>query len=623
MWFYDVASLNLGLGNGKVAVVAVKMIKTPKTMSHSYEILCFFSIFFQSKQKWDLKSFLNPDTSLLGPSSVKSIDGPGSNKSDANHYIDDVLDEQPMRAADQVISDDNPPSDKIPDDHDTFSKPLSDEFSPPSLPYKNPVMSPIRSPAKAGYNRTSLSDNFHNSQKMDSSPHTPTNTYDNVKRRKRTPSVKSPEVQDRTPKSKRGRKPKMKAPILSSDSSSSEDEQEVDNLSSHSLDIQNVKESPKSLPKSPRKSQSVSKTEKAVTPVKASKKKEIKQEKQLVEKDTVRLKTERKPASKASDCDKSVSDKSDLSSTSCTKLESDSIEKIFDTFQPESLLSPIPNVPEKSLVTSVHKDVICIQKEKGVSLNGSVTYCNGKPSVMVQLDLELFSKHIHLDNFKKVGKDVSVVVCEVKNEICTSDKSESRTSDIKGRTMVDSAPEPTAIENSKSENKEKMESAKLTSPEKPSVKVTSNSESCDKSKLLPSVKNSATESVSKSANDSKGACATQKVLHSKSPDYSSFDTLPIRQSHEAPSKLVAKKHPLSVLTDTSSSESESSDSEEDHSVKINHLSPALEKRTETCVQVSDFKKRKPDSHRTEDSKRRKTASKSPHYKPSADPIHKE
>ena len=583
--------------------------------------ICFF-LFFQSKQKWDLRSFLHPEPSLLGPSSVKSFDGPGSNKSEANHYIDDVLEEQPMRAADQVISDDNPPSDKIPDDHDTFSKPLSDEFSPPSLPYKHPVMSPIRSPAKVSYNKTNLSESIHKSQKVDSSPHTPTNTYDNVKCRKRTPSVKSPEVPDRisTPKSKRGRKPKMKPPILSSDSSSSEDEKEIDvDLSSHSLDIKNVKESPKSLPKSPRKSQSVSKTDKSATPFKASKKKEIKQEKQLVEKDSVRLKTEvKKSASKASDCDKSVSDKSDLSSTSSTKLESDSIEKIFDTFQPESLLSPIPNVPEKSHIISVHKEITTVQKEKDMSLNGSVTYCNGKPSVMVQLNLDLLSKHLNLDNSKQVGKDVSVVESE------SASRSENRTSEVKPRTKLDSTIKPTAIENSKSEKKQKLESAKLTSPDKSSTKVTTYSESCDKSKLLPSVKTSATEPVTKSANDSKGACATQKVLSSKSPDYSSFDSLPIRPSHESPSKLAAKKQPRESLTDSSSSsDSDSSDSEEDDSMEVSHLSPIPDKQTETCVQVSDLKKRKPDVHRTEDSKRRKTASKSPHNKSSADAIHKE
>ena len=577
------------------------------------------------------------ETPLLGPSSVKSIDGPASNKSDANHYIDDVLDGQPMRPADQVISDDNPPSDKIPDDHDTFSKPLSDEFSPPSLPHKHPVMSPIRSPAKISYCRNSMSDNVHKNLKIDSSPLTPTNTYDNIKFRKRTPSVKSPEIQERisTPKAKRARKPKPA--VISSDSSSSEDEKDIDvvNLSSHSLDIKNVKDSPKSLPKSPRKSQSVSKTDRSATSVKASKKKETKQEKQVVEKDSVRLKTDtRKSVSKASDCDKSVSDKSDLSSASSTRLESDSIEKIFDKFQPECLLSPIPNVPEKSQTTSVHKESSPIEKVKPLSFNGSVTYSNGKPSVMVQISLDLLSAYINFATSKQVVKDVIAInESRTKGSANRTTGSEDRTtsSESKSRVKIEPGLKPAAIENSKYERKHKPDSAKVTSPDILSNNVTSalgnNSESCDKSKLLPSVKTSAAESVIKCADNSKGACATQKVLSSKSPDYSSFDSLPVRQCYDSPSKLTSKKYPRASLSDSSSSSSDSdshSESEEDHSVEINHLSPLHETKTETCVQALDVKKkRKSDAFRSEDSKRRKTASKSPHKTLSADAIHRE
>lgn len=570
-----------------------------------------------SKQKWDLRSFLPAETPLLGPSSVKSLDGPASNKSDANHYLDDVLDGQPMRSADQVISDDNPPSDKVPDDHDTFSKPLSDDFSPPSLPHKHPVMSPIRSPAKTSYSRTNVSDAVHKNLKTDSSPLTPTNTYDNIKFRKRTPSVKSPEITERisTPKAKRGRKPKQA--VQSSDSSSSEDEKDTDVISLS--DIKNVKESPKSLPKSPRKSQNVSKTDRSATPVKASKKKEIKQEKQVVEKDSVRLKNEaKKLASKTSDCDKSVSDKSDLSSTSSTKLESDSIEKIFDKFQPECLLSPIPNVPEKSHVSSVHKEIIPASKEKPVSLNGSVTYKNGKPSVMVRINLELLSIHLNLDNSKQIDKDrVSVAINE--KEIRTTH------GESKLRTKVDTGIKSTATENSRT----KSESTKVTSLDNLSNKVTSALKndvgSCDKSKLLPSVKNNIAESVIKCADNSKGACATEKVLSSESPDYSSFDSLPVRQCYSSPSKLAGRKvsHASSSDSSCSSGSDSSSDSEDEHSMEINHLSPVPDRKAETCVQASEVKKRKSDAFRSEDLKRRKTASRSPHKASTVDVIHKE
>ena len=540
---------------------------------------------------------------------MKSVDNPWSNKSDANHYIDDV--DHPIRPADQVISDDNPPSDKIPEDHDIFSKPLSDEFSPPSLPYKHPITSP----------KFNVSDIQHKSQTFDVSPHTPANVYDTVKARKRTPSLKSPEVPERisTPKAKRSRK--SKPIVLSSECSSSEDEfdRHVSN-SSQSADVKEIiKESPKPLPKSPRKSQSVSKTDsRSATPSKASKKKESKQEKQTVEKDSVRLKSEgKKPASKAADCDKSASDKSDLSLSS-TKLDSDSIEKIFDTFHPECLLSPIPNVPEKSHVASVQKDVSPVPKEKPVLYNGSVTYRNGKPSVMVQINLDLLSIHLNLDGSKSVDKDVSKAAI-LENKL--------RNSEDKSRPKLEPCSKPTVIENSKPEKKHKSESAKVTSLDKLCSKLTSastsNSEICDKSKLLPSVRTSATESLSKSAGNSKAACATQKVLTSSpTPDYSSFESLPFRPSVEQPvKKLAAKKQPHASLSDSSSSsssesgsdsDSESDSDNNDHSVEVNAVSPVPDQSTEVCVQDMDAKKRKPDSHRTEDSKRRKTASKSPH-----------
>ena len=541
---------------------------------------------------------------------MKSVDNPWSNKSDANHYIDDV--DHPIRPADQVISDDNPPS-NIPEDHDIFSKPLSDEFSPPSLPYKHPITSP----------KFNVSDIQHKSQTFDVSPNTPTNVYDAVKARKRTPSLKSPEVPERvsTPKAKRSRK--SKPVVLSSECSSSEDEldRHLSN-SSQSADVKKViKESPKPLPKSPRKSQNVSKTDsRSVTPSKASKKKESKQEKQTVEKDTVRLKSEDKnPASKASDCDKSVSDKSDLSLSS-TKLDSDSFEKIFVNFHKEGLLSPIPNVPEKPQVASVQKDVLPVPKEKLVSYNGSVTYRNGKPSVMVQIDLGLLRIHLNLEASKSIHKDDVSKVAILENQFMNSED--------KTRPRLEPCSKPTAIEKSKQEKKRKSESAKVTSQDKLSSKLTSaltsNSESCDKPKLLPSVKTSAKESLSKSADNSKGACATQKVLTSNStPDYSSFESLPFRQSVEPPVKRhAAKKEPHTSLSDSSSSSGSSSsgsesdsdsesDNDDNHSVEVNTVSPVPEPSTEVCVQDTDVKKRKQDSLRTEDTKRRKTASKSP------------
>ena len=541
---------------------------------------------------------------------MKSVDNPWSNKSDANHYIDDV--DHPIRPADQVISDDNPPS-NIPDDHDIFSKPLSDEFSPPSLPYKHPITSP----------KFNVSDIQHKSQTFDVSPNTPTNVYDAVKARKRTPSLKSPEVPERvsTPRAKRSRK--SKPVVLSSECSSSEDELDSRlNNTSQSADVKKViKESPKPLPKSPRKSQNVSKTDsRSVTPSKASKKKESKQEKQTVEKDSVRLKSEGKnPASKAADCDKSVSDKSDLSLSS-NKLDSDSFEKIFDNFHKDILLSPIPNVPEKSHVASVQKDALPVPKEKSVLFNGSVTYRNGKPSVMVQIDLGLLRKYINLEDSKSMHKDDVSKVAILENQFTNSED--------KTRTRLEPCSKPTAIEKIKPEKKRKSESAKVTSQDKLSSKLTSalpsNSESCDK--LLPSVKISAKDSISKSADSSKGACATQKVLTSNStPDYSSFESLPFRPSVEQPvKKHVAKKQQQqhtslsdsSSDSDSSSSGSDSdsdsdSDNEENHSVDVNTVSPVPEPSTEVCVQDADIKKRKQDSLRTEDMKRRRTASKSP------------
>ena len=551
-----------------------------------FNTFCNISIpsYFQTKQKWSLKSFLPVESSVRGPSSVKSLDGPWSNKSDANHYIDDI-DVQPVRPADQVISDDNPPSNKNPDDHDVCSKPVSDEFSPPSLPHKYPIMSP----------KLNDSDIQHKNQTLDASPQTPTNTNDTVKCGKRNSSVESPEIQEIISGQNARKSRKIPPMVLSSECSSSDDELDSDvNLSSQSTDFKLNKMPSKLLPKSPRKSLSVSKTDRLY---KISKRKESKKDKLMIEKDSVRLKTEgRRSASKSSGCDKSDSDKSDLLSTPNAKLESDSIEKILDRFQPESLLSPIPNVPEKSRITN---EMTSYRKDKSVSFKGSVSYHNGKPSVMVQIDLDLVRIHLNLGKCVPECKDLMNVAIY-----------ENRTSELK----LESGGKLTAKENnSQSEGMCVSGRGEVTSQD--TSAVVGNSRSCDK--FLPSVKTSAMESFStESIDNSESACVTQKVLCSKLPNHSSFDSLSFRPD------AGAKKQPAASLSDFSGSTDRNSDSDNEDNRSV-QLSPVAVQITQICVQDLDLKKRKPDSHRTEDFKRRKTATQLLHNSLSTDSTHEE
>lgn len=360
-------------------------------------------------RSWGLKAFLqNKDQSSGLPyiSKPASCEAPSSNKSDPDHF-DEVT--EIKRPADH-ISDENPPS----VDPDSISKPMSaDEFSPPAPVEKISMLSPIKSPqpVKSPVKQPSKKSLAMGTSRISQTVVGDKDAHDKVKSRERMSSTSNSTV----PKSRRGRKKHYQsAEIVDSTSTDSDNDAQAtaSERASHK----------KSLPVSPGKSSNVCSTNSITT---QSRKKESKR-KNLSE-ELVRLKVPQDVKLQYSklDCDKKTSTKS-------APEGSGSIEEILKSFPEKTPLSPVHDTCQYNQST-LKQAGLRVCAEKPLVFNGDVSAVNGRPSVLVQIDLSLLENimansksHAHflepLFNAKKSNQHSDIS----HNNQCPNDASSSK-----------------------------------------------------------------------------------------------------------------------------------------------------------------------------------------------------
>ena len=500
------------------------------------------------------------------------------------------------RSADHV-SDENPQS------VDPESVPKPDEFSPPAPATDKQMLSPIKSPqsVKSPSKRTTTyatdkvpTDSVSGKTKLESSE-VYCDRYDSIKSRERkkstsnsgTDSIKEPKQ-----KPSRSHKPKQRVftpKTVPDDSSSSESDLEMSVSSSSPV---------KSLPKSPRKSLSSSSND-SIKPSSmpsrsSSSKKESKNEKLRKEQNSVKLKRGDTSHFKV-DCDSSSKAMSNMHAHS-DDLETDSekaMKDIFDHFPGRKLLSPIAGDSEnisESLenVKNVKSEILPVKN----ILNASVKFLHGKPSVLVQIDLNLLKKIM----FKDKG-DPNLL--RVKPEIAKRLKDNVLLG--KGNPK---ASKVTSAKHGGTDIANKSHQVLHTEPEVRTGTSSTSHHSANNSHI------SANSSSTTSANSNERTLSdsvtkpkvSDKVVFNKSvsDDMPDFDSLPIREP---------VREEKAELSDSSTSVgSDSSDSEIEDDSKSSQLNLVSSHPVSFNQSPPDIKKRKLDSHRADDSKRRKTSS---------------
>lgn len=576
---------------------------------HNFAVVCFQSY---DTKRWSLNQFLPKEpkepTIITKP---PSYEAPPSDKSED-------LDEAEKRPADHVISDENPPS----NDQEVCKRMSADEFSPPA-PFdssKHPVLSPIKSPqamkspTKRAY-RKSGAQKLQTSASVVSDSGKYGNTYDTIKNRERktSQSKASPSVSDcDKPLSRRGRtrKTKPKSQQYVNSMSESDSEVEPDRASHSSGSVQNSPH--KSLSISPQKSHQVSSSpgsavfsNKPLT--NSAKRKENKLDKLTREKDSIKL----KPESSTFVPEKSIHcDSSKAASKVPHRSYTDSlpVDQILDSFTNPALsnskpLSPLPNLPHIENRCQAQTDERLRTSSVRSTLNGNISCnSNGKPAVLVKIDLNLLSNFLCIDrnnpNFlKPLDHDSDF---SLKHQKVTSAKS-NLPNDSKNR-------KPQKVLHEKSQVSASKSVPNRTSP--------SNSASISNDKSSSSAKQSAFVKT-----NSESRHSTASVHVKKESDIPDFDSLPVREPVPEDNNHLSESSDDSDSgsgssngSGSSSSDSESENEHEDskaasvspaHGYSAPHHSPSV-------TSPADFKKRKLEASRPDDPKRRKTTgSKSP------------
>lgn len=319
-----------------------------------------------------------------------SCEAPVLDKSDPDHFDEDT---DMRRGADQIISDENPPSNDQDGLHKTTYM-FADDFSPPApLEHKHSVLSPITSPIPAAtksplpavisplqFHRTTGSENMNVTSESKS------------KERNVLPSKANPEGS----KLPRVRKPKQKPkPTETIDSTDSESDSYIDvvNRSSDSA----LGSPQKSLPLNIQKSQNYLPANSlcSAKPLTSSaKRKESKQDRLRKERDSVKLKAEIYPSGVPNRqyCDsKKAAPK--VQSRSCT----DPIDDMLHYFPGDKPVSPLRNVLNVHDVDQMRKAGLAVSPVKPFPVKGNLSCAKPKPSVLVKLDLNLLDKVMCID----------------------------------------------------------------------------------------------------------------------------------------------------------------------------------------------------------------------------------
>ena len=556
--------------------------------------------------RWGLASFLQnkskePTTITKPP----SIEAPASEQSED-------LDEAEKRAADQVISDENPPS----NDQDLMCKRAmsADEFSPPAPIDKHPVLSPIKSPqavkspAKRSYSRKNNADKLATSVNAISDSMKFGNTYDSIKSRERktSQSKASPGLSDcDKPISRKGRRKTKQKKSQAFVTHDSESESETENIS-HSSDSVN---SPHKLI-SPQKSLHISSmpgnTVCSSKPVTSSAKRRESKDKLIREKDSIKLKAERTTIvpDKLTDCD---------SSKAASKVphftDTLPVDEMLDSFTVpgKTPLSPIPNLPHIDIKcqTDEHlrKAGLAVSTVKPAPINGNISYNpKGKPSVLVKIDLNLLCNYLCVErsnpNFLKPIANKSDFI----HQKVTSAKSNL----------------PKVTKNRKSQkvlNEIVSDNNKVSASKSvPNRTSPSNSASISNEKSSVGTKSSNFKSNDKTNNsESRKASNSAHVKKESECEIPDFDSLPVKEVKEDITNHNSddSEDSDSGSSGSSGSSSSSSDSESDNEQadsKAASVSPAHDYEAASSRHSADvdIKKRKLEVTRPEDSKRRKT-----------------
>lgn len=511
------------------------------------------------------------------PTKPPSCEAPASNKSEPDHSDEET---EMKRGADHV-SDENPPS----SDMDVLSKPMSaDEFSPPAPIEHKHILSPIKSPqahnikspipaviSPMQYQRTRTPEKTHKTSKS---------ATESVVHNKAIENVSYKENSSLTPKSttdlSKGRRPRKQKQILKSvertETSDSESGSEIDvvNRSSDSALDSPQKTLPLNSQKSPNFTQSYISMCSTRPSTSSAKRKESRRDKLLKEKDSVKLKEELMLTGvPRKDCDS----RKVVSQGLGDKL-TDPIDVMLHSFPDQKPLSPIRSVTniQSHLEENLIRAGLAVSTVKPIPVNGNILCAKGKPTVLVKIDLNLLGKVLCIDkdskDFLKPKEHLSVKhhknVTSAKYSLPSVNKSKK----VLGDTSKDKI--STASKLSANNVSDIDVSERKYVPERESI----------------SVSNLTRKEVSKNQ-------VSHEVLD--------FDSQIVREQGE------------SLSDDGSDSDSSENDSEVDNSKHVESVHDLLSSSNHSSFNRSPLekKKRKCNTTREADTKRRKTLSKSP------------
>ena len=487
-----------------------------------------------------------------------SCEAPASNKSD--QFEEDT---EMKRGADHV-SDENPPS----VDHDLLSKPMSaDEFSPPApieskhilSPIKSPLAPPIKSPLPAII--SPLQYHTPKSAEKGFPPSTSEissrgKTVDRGKH-KDSNTLPSKSVTD-APETKGRRSRKKKQNIVSVATIDTSDSDSDIEVDVLNRSSDSALSSPqKPLPMNSQLSQNYSPLDKSLCSANLGTVKRKETKREKLLKEKDSVKLKREIAM-ASVPSKDCDSKK--TSRVCVRSFTDSIDDMLDTFSGEKPLSPIRSV------TNMHK--------KPNSLTGNISCARDKPPVLVKIDLNLLEKVLCIDkhspNFLKHHKKLTSA------KYSTSD---IRSKKVHADTVKDKVSKSTAS------------------------KLSANNIH------VPDIDISDKKYVPEKERISNTSWTKKDIPKSHVP---SFESLPVREP--------VKRESLSDNLSDSDSDGSVSEIEDSKHMESVHDSLSTSNHSSFSPSPLEKKKRKLNSTRDDDTKRRKTLSKSPASTPASDMI---
>ncbi|XP_052792783.1 AF4/FMR2 family member 4-like isoform X2 [Mya arenaria] len=537
--------------------------------------------------KWKLDNFLQKGPQSLLNGKPPSVEAPPSDKSE-DHFDGD------RRGADNFISDENPPS----IDQDTSFKHMSaDEFSPPAPIDKLSVLSPIKSPVKIIHSRhSSAAEKLivkNNEQAFNS-----TNKFDNVKTRERksSQSIASPDVNisdNEKPRKVRARKARMKTVISPAYISDSDSEIDVVNTSRSP-----IKSPHKSLPQKSQSSStnprnSLCSSSNSVPITSPARRKGAKLDKHLKEQDRVKL----KPVCNSGVPEKSTHcDNSKAASKPSRSIKDPSVEQILDSFPGAKPLSPIPNYPSIDISHHTNREKLAkaglaTSPVKPLPLNGNISWVKGKPSVLVRIELNL------LDSY-----------------LCVERSSQGF---LEPKHIRESEPSKQPFDGSAKSNLPNYMKKSQNKVLKDVHEKGSSAHSAYRTKNVSANSSVSTENVYSSEKLVSNKSVSKKKVVKDIEAIPDFDALPVREPTKH-SESEESSDSESASSSSGSSSSTSSDSDNDSEVENESskpLSPIHDYNTASNHSLHqsppDVKKRKLDSSRNDDSKRRRTLPSSP------------